>query len=211
MSELGLKAKKYGETTMANEIIKYLGEEAARLFAAKVKEALEEAKKKYAKPTDGIPEADLAQAVKDALAKAKSALQSIPEDVVRKADLKTLGVTSFNGSTGDVTVGDASESAGGFMTAQHVKDLNTLLALLKDDDEDTVVNTIAEVLKVFETYPEGADIAKALAEKYVKPTAGIPLTDLAEAIRTSLGRADTALQSGDFVEITEEEVNALFN
>lgn len=34
-----------------------------------------------------------------------------------------------------------------------------------------------------------------IAEKYVKPGTGIPKTDLAEAVQTSLGKADSALQS----------------
>lgn len=35
----------------------------------------------------------------------------------------------------------------------------------------------------------------SLDAKYVKPSTGIPLTDLASAVQTSLGKADTALQS----------------
>lgn len=37
-------------------------------------------------------------------------------------------------------------------------------------------------------------VAEALEEKYVKPTGGIPKTDLATAVQTSLGLADSALQ-----------------
>lgn len=39
-----------------------------------------------------------------------------------------------------------------------------------------------------------ANIA-SIAEKYVKPSGGIPKSDLASAVRTSLGKADSALQS----------------
>lgn len=35
----------------------------------------------------------------------------------------------------------------------------------------------------------------ALNGKYVKPSGGIPATDLASAVQTSLGKADTALQT----------------
>ena len=38
-------------------------------------------------------------------------------------------------------------------------------------------------------------INSALNEKYTKPTGGIPKTDLASAVQTSLGKADSALQS----------------
>ena len=39
--------------------------------------------------------------------------------------------------------------------------------------------------------------AAAGATAYQKPSTGIPATDLASAVQTSLGKADTALQSGD--------------
>lgn len=38
-------------------------------------------------------------------------------------------------------------------------------------------------------------INSALNEKYVKPTGGIPKADLASSVQTSLGKADSALQS----------------
>lgn len=40
-----------------------------------------------------------------------------------------------------------------------------------------------------------ADLAAALAGKYVKPTSGIPASDLSSAVQTSLDKADTALQA----------------
>lgn len=42
---------------------------------------------------------------------------------------------------------------------------------------------------------DGYNIQSKLDEKYVKPSGGIPATDLASAVQTSLGKADTALQS----------------
>ena len=41
----------------------------------------------------------------------------------------------------------------------------------------------------------GSDVETQLAAKYVKPSGGIPKTDLASAVQTSLGKADSALQS----------------
>ncbi len=43
---------------------------------------------------------------------------------------------------------------------------------------------------------------------YQKPTAGIPSTDMSSAVQTSLGKADTALQSSDLDEVTENELTA---
>lgn len=45
-----------------------------------------------------------------------------------------------------------------------------------------------------------ADLGAAPAGAYVKPSGGIPKTDLAAAVQTSLGKADTALQLGDVAE-----------
>ena len=42
--------------------------------------------------------------------------------------------------------------------------------------------------------PTATALAESLAEKYVKPQSGIPSTDLAEGVQTSLGKADSAYQ-----------------
>ena len=49
-------------------------------------------------------------------------------------------------------------------TTEDKTNLNTLTSLLTDD-EDNVVNKISEVLSVFETYPEGSNIADVLSGK----------------------------------------------
>lgn len=46
-------------------------------------------------------------------------------------------------------------------------------------------------------YTNDGAIATALSGKYEKPSTGIPKTDLASAVQTSLGKADTAVQPGD--------------
>jgi hypothetical protein len=61
-------------------------------------------------------------------------------------------------------LGNASTSLAGLMSAQDKTDLDTLMALF-DADGDTVVNTIAEVLAIFNAYPEGADLVSVLAGK----------------------------------------------
>lgn len=45
------------------------------------------------------------------------------------------------------------------------------------------------------TLANQTDLSAALDAKYQKPSGGIPKTDLASAVQTSLGKADTALQS----------------
>jgi len=51
--------------------------------------------------------------------------------------------------------------------------------------------------------------AEAGATAYQKPANGIPAADLASAVQTSLGKADSALQPGDITGISFEVVNAL--
>lgn len=47
------------------------------------------------------------------------------------------------------------------------------------------------------------------AAKYAKPSGGIPKSDLASAVQTSLGKADTALQEGDLDPVWDEIDNKL--
>ena len=61
-------------------------------------------------------------------------------------------------------IGNATETLAGVMSAKDKKNLNTLVALLQDD-ENNVVDTIKEVLAIFEQYPEGANLVSALASK----------------------------------------------
>lgn len=62
-------------------------------------------------------------------------------------------------------LGEASQALNGLMSATDKARLDTLYALLSDDDSDTVVDTIQEVLNIFNNYQEGADLVSALALK----------------------------------------------
>lgn len=70
---------------------------------------------KYTKPGTGIPKSDLASAVQTSLGKADTALQTAP-------------VTSVNGSTGAVVIGNATTSAAGLMSATDKSHLDTVFA-----------------------------------------------------------------------------------
>lgn len=69
----------------------------------------------YSKPSGGIPKTDLASAVQASLGKADTALQTAP-------------VTSVNGSTGAVVIGNATTSAAGLMSATDKSHLDTVYA-----------------------------------------------------------------------------------
>lgn len=63
-------------------------------------------------------------------------------------------------------LGLASSSAQGLMSSDDKNHLDALYALLGDEsDSDAVVNTIKEVLAIFDEYQEGVTIANALALK----------------------------------------------
>jgi hypothetical protein len=66
-------------------------------------------------------------------------------------------------------IGEATQSLSGLMSAQDKTDLDTLMALF-DNDGDSVVNTIQEILDIFQNYPEGVDLVNALAGKVDKTT-----------------------------------------
>lgn len=67
------------------------------------------------------------------------------------------------------TIGNATETLAGVMSANDKKNLNTLVALLQDD-ENNIVDTIKEVLAIFEQYPEGVNLAALLEGKADKRT-----------------------------------------
>lgn len=61
-------------------------------------------------------------------------------------------------------IGNATQSLAGLMSANDKKHLDTLVSLLEEDN-DNVVNTINEILAIFNQYPEGAEIVSVLNDK----------------------------------------------
>jgi hypothetical protein len=84
-------------------------------------------------------------------------------------------LTFYDGTTSNILtlaelkafIGEATTSLSGLMSATDKTNLNTLMALF-DSDGDNVVNTIAEILAIFNAYPEGADLVTVLASKVDK-------------------------------------------
>ena len=79
----------------------------------------------------------------------------------------TLATTSMFARSNLVSIlGEASQSLNGLLSAEDKRRLDVLYALLGEEgDADDVIDTINEVLAIFENYPEGFDIAGALALK----------------------------------------------
>ncbi|MBQ3063988.1 MAG: hypothetical protein IJC99_04220 [Clostridia bacterium] len=67
---------------------------------------------------------------------------------------------------GDVVVDGAS----GYMTGEQAWQLAQLVAMW-EEDPDTMINTVAEVLAAFESAPEGVNVVNALASKVARATA----------------------------------------
>lgn len=81
-------------------------------------------------------------------------------------------------------VGDATTSFSGLLSAADKTHLDNLVALLEDSDGDTVVDTIGEILAIFNSYPEGADLVTALAGKVDKVTGkSLSTNDLTDILK----------------------------
>lgn len=157
---------------------------------------------KYAKPDGGIPEADLASAVQAKLnreetdptvpdwAKAESKPSYTAEEVgalpagtaIPAPVSKTSAMTQPVGmdAAGKLWTAPGSGEGGGDVS------LPVTTELLKGDGAGGAEEAVA-----------GTDYATPaqVAAKYAKPSDGIPKTDLASAVQTSLGKADSAVQA----------------
>lgn len=154
----------------------------------------------YSKPSTGIPKADLASAVQTSLGKADTALQSYTEqyqgtvsaiatsetidDVNDVPNVKYVAQTLTNAQK---TQARTNIGAGDVMSSS----LSTVATSGSYNDLSNKPTIPAEVTTATVS---GWGFTKNTGT-YSKPSGGIPKTDLASAVQTSLGKADTALQS----------------
>lgn len=143
----------------------------------------------YNRPSGGIPKSDLASAVQTSLDKADSALQSAP---VTSVNSKTGAVSLSASDVGALPAGTAIPSKtsdltndSGFITSAPVTSVNTKTGAVTLTASDVGAGT------------------------YSKPSSGIPASDLASAVQTSLGKADSALQSVPSTYRTAAEQDAI--
>ena len=151
---------------------------------------------KYTKPSTGIPESDLAQAVKDKL------------NAGLYVDVGTV-TTGTNAISEDVFQAVSSEKCAGIMLTYGpskmllpksgiVLDTSVMFIYTLFDSGDSIGTYIAVVSSNnihFEFNSADVATVEQVTAKYTKPSGGIPKTDLASAVQTSLNKADTALQS----------------
>ena len=129
----------------------------------------EEWSSSYSLPTDGIPKTDLASGVQSSLDKADSAIKGVIVDYTQLTP----------DSDGAVTIPNASRTVVGVVQ-------------LDDSHTSTSTTTAATPNAVKEAY----DLANS---KYTFPTGGIPKSDLASGVQSSLDKADGSFQSADVV------------
>lgn len=88
----------------------------------------------------------------------------------KSSDLAKLDKTSFNRSNILSLLGEASAELSGVMSATDKVRLDTLYHSLTDGSNNGVVDTLKEVLDIFNQYHEGASLINALAGKVDKHT-----------------------------------------
>ena len=148
----------------------------------------------YAKPSAGIPKTDLASAVQTSLGKADTALQAETDPTVQ-AWAKT-GIRLGNTVLTPETLGFLSS-----LFDLDVSQGNLTIRLKTGDATPVIVTGIVSSNddSGWEHAGNGALptvglVYNKVTAKYTKPSGGIPKTDLASAVQTSLGKADTAYQ-----------------
>lgn len=160
---------------------------------------------KYEKPDGGIPKTDLSSAVQDSLGKADSALQShqnittggangtiaVDETDVAVKGLKALAYKDSL-TKADVGLGNVDN------TSDEEKPISTATQAALDKKQTSLTATQLNAVNsgitsgkvsIYDGYQAKIDA------KYTKPTDGIPKDDLASDVQTSLGKANTALQT----------------
>lgn len=144
----------------------------------------------------------------DVYAWAKKAVPEVTDfgDIIAKAREGLINadsvVKTLNNLKGDVKIAAASGET--HITVDKSGQTITFALKLSDAEAAALSSGITSTkVTKYDGYDEKITAAKSAADaaqttangKYSKPTAGIPKADLAEAVQTSLGKADSALQS----------------
>ena len=87
-------------------------------------------------------------------------------------------------------LGNAKQSVAGLLSAEDKTHLDGLVALLETNDGNNVVDTIGEILAIFQNYPEGADLVTVLQGKVDKVEGkGLSTNDLTDILKNQYGAA----------------------
>ena len=172
----------------------------------------------YSKPAGGIPKTDLASAVQTSLGKADSALQTVPSTYRTASAQDTIDsgkvdkVTGKGLSTNDYTAAAKAKvdaiPASPKYTDTVYDDTAVKNRLTAVENEVAGIGAGSSFSGSYNDLTDKPTIPEAVTEQtvsgwgftkntgtYSKPAGGIPKTDLASAVQTSLGKADSALQA----------------
>ena len=172
----------------------------------------------YSKPAGGIPKTDLASAVQTSLGKADSALQTVPSTYRTASAQDTIDsgkvdkVTGKGLSTNDYTAAAKAKvdaiPASPKYTDTVYDDTAVKNRLTAVENEIAGIGAGSSFSGSYNDLTDKPAIPEAVTEQtvsgwgftkntgtYSKPAGGIPKTDLASAVQTSLGKADSALQT----------------
>lgn len=166
---------------------------------------------KYTKPTGGIPKSDLASTVQASLEKADSALQSHQSITTGSVNgtiaangtdvaVKGLGSLAYKNALTKTDVGLGNVDN----TSDEEKPISTATQAALDKKQASL--TAAQLNAVNSGITSGKvstydGYQAKIDAKYTKPTDGIPETDLAGDVQTSLAKANSALQSHQTVKL----------
>ena len=158
---------------------------------------------KYDKPSGGIPKSDLASSVQSSLDKADSALQQHQDISALTAHVanNNVHVTSDNKTAWNAKYDKPADGIPKTDLASSVQtSLNKADSALQEHQDISDLESHTQNSNIHVT----SEHKTAWSAKYDKPTGGIPKTDLASAVQTSLNKADTALQE-------HQDISALIN
>ena len=134
-----------------------------------------------------------------------------------KSVMQYFNAVSFNSSTGQFTFGRSNNQNVLLNT-----DFNNLIKDVSVDNSGKLIFTREDGTRkeIDVSISDGTITTEKLSkelqtkinsidDKYTKPNTGIPKTDLATNIQTSLGKADTSLQSTDIIsEVSSSSTNS---
>jgi hypothetical protein len=145
-------------------------------------------------------------------------VQAVKTELDKKVD-KTTTIIGLNLQNNILlgefrtALGNATQNMPGLLSAEDKTHLDSLVALLETSDGNNVVDTIGEILAIFQNYPEGADLVTALQGKVDKVEGkGLSTNDLTDTLKsnydTAYGWGDHAVE-GYLKEITKAMVEAV--
>ena len=167
-------------------------------LANAVQTSLGKADSAYQKPGTGIPSSDMASAVQTSLGKADSAYQK-PSGGIPESDMASAVQTildSVSGKANRSEIPSASDTSP-LMDGTAAAGLATAYA--RGDHRHPSDTAKQDVISDLSTIRSGA---AAGATAYQKPSTGIPKTDLASAVQSSLDKADAAQPAISTVNVT---------